>query len=45
MHLGHKILERGIETDDSKIKVIQEWPTPKTVTEVRKFLGFTNYYC
>ena len=45
-YLGHRlrILERDIETDDSKIKVIHEWPTPKTVTEVRSFLGFTNYY-
>ena len=37
-------MEKGIETDDSKIKVIWEWPTPKTVTDVRCFLGFTNYY-
>ena len=44
-YLGHRILEGGIETDGSKIKVIWEWPVPKTVTEVRSFLGFTNYYC
>ena len=25
-YLGHKISENGIETDNSKIKVIQEWP-------------------
>ena len=43
-YLGHKILERGIKTDYRKIKVIWERPTPKTVTEVRRFLGFTNYY-
>ena len=41
-YFGHRILEGGIESDDSKIKVIHEWPTPKTVTV---FLGFTNYYC
>ena len=44
MHLGDKISESGIKTDDSKIKVIQDWPTPKTITEARSFLGFTNYY-
>ena len=44
-YLGHRISEGGIETDDSKIKVICNWPTPKTVPEVRSFLGFTNYYC
>ena len=36
--------EMGIETDDIKIKVIHEWSTPKTVTGVRSFLRFTNYY-
>ena len=43
-YIGHSISEGGIETNDSKIKVIWEWPTPKTVTEVRSFLRFTNYY-
>ena len=28
-----------------KNKAIKKWPVPKTVTEVRSFLGFTNYYC
>ena len=36
-YLGHRISERSIETDDSKITVIYKWPTPKTVTEVRRF--------
>ena len=37
MYLGYKISEKGIKTDDSKIKVIWEWPTPKMVTEVIHF--------
>ena len=41
--LGHRILERDVETDDSNIKEIHRWPTAKTVTEVRSFLGFMNY--
>ena len=44
-YLGHKIVEGCIETDNSKIKAMQEWPVPKMVTEVRCFLGFTHYYC
>ena len=43
-YLGHTISEGGIEADQSKLKVTREWPTPKTVTEVRSFLGFTDYY-
>ena len=44
MYLGHKILERDIEPDDSKTKVIWEWPTPITITEVISFLGLANHY-
>ena len=36
-YLGHKILEKGIKTNDCKVKVIWEWPTPKTVTGVKSF--------
>ena len=30
--------------DPKKIRAIQLWPRPMTVTEVRKFTGLTNYY-
>ena len=30
--------------DPIKLKGIQEWPVPKTAKEVRKFIGFTNFY-
>ena len=30
--------------DPEKIKVIQEWETPKTKKRVHAFLGFANYY-
>ena len=36
-YLGYKMLEKGIKTDECKIKVICEWPTSKTVTEIRCF--------
>ena len=31
--------------DPSKVKVIKEWPTPRTRREVQSFLGFANFYC
>ena len=34
----------GIETHPKKIEAILNWPRPKTVTQVRSFLGFCNYY-
>ena len=43
-YLGHIVSKNGIATDPRKVKAILEWPKPKTVTEVRSFTGFTNYY-
>src|SRR6202012_2590206 len=39
------ILEKGVtRMDPVKIKGVQNWPQPTTVTEVRAFVGFCNYY-
>ena len=43
-YLGHIVWKKGIETDPKKIVAVKLWPQPETVTQVRKFLGFTNYY-
>ena len=43
-YLGHIVSKTGIETDPKKIQDIKDWPRPETVTDVRQFLGFTNYY-
>jgi hypothetical protein len=40
------ILEKGVTRMDLvKISGITDWPTPKSVKEVRSFLGFCNFYC
>ena len=38
------ISDQGVATDEGKIYVIKNWPTPTNVTEVQSFLGFTGYY-
>ena len=43
-YLGHVVSEKGIEVDPKKTEAVQKWPIPKTVTDVRSFLGFTNQY-
>ena len=43
-YLGHIASKNGIEINPKKIEAIIKWPQPSTVTEVRSFLGFCNYY-
>ena len=42
--LGFIVSSRGLEVDQDKIKSIQEWPTPTSVTQVRSFQGLTSFY-
>ena len=42
--MGHIVSSSGIETDPRKVEVVKTWAIPKTVTDARSFLGFTNYY-
>ena len=42
--LGHIISNRGIEVDKAKIEVIENLQPPKTVREVRSFLGHAGFY-
>jgi transposase InsO family protein len=43
-YLGHVVSEDGISADPDKIAAVKSWPIPKTIKEVRQFLGFTGYY-
>ena len=44
VYLGHVVCPAGIFTDPAKIKVIQNWPTPKDVSNVCSGLGMFGYY-
>ena len=43
--LGHIVSSKGIEVDKAKIELIANLPTPKTVKDVRSFLGHAGFLC
>ena len=42
--LGVIIGPKEVEMQKEKVKGVLNWPTPKNVKEVQKFLGLANYY-
>ena len=44
MFLGYIVSTKGIAVDEEKVKAIKEWPTPKSITEVRSFHGLASFY-
>jgi hypothetical protein len=40
--LGHVISGSGIAVDQSKVEAVSQWETPKSVTEIRSFFGFSR---
>ena len=41
---GHVMREGRRWSSPGKLLSIQKWPCPQTVTQLRGFLGLTNYY-
>ncbi|ROL42288.1 Transposon Tf2-6 polyprotein [Anabarilius grahami] len=42
--LGYIIDHSGIRMDEGKVEAIKSWPTPSTIKELQRFLGFANFY-
>ncbi|GJR68289.1 putative reverse transcriptase domain-containing protein [Tanacetum coccineum] len=42
--LGHVINGNEIHVDPSKIEAVKNWKAPRTLSEVRSFLGLAGYY-
>jgi len=38
------IRPEGIKIEEEKVKGVLDWPTPKEVKNVQKFLGLASYY-
>lgn len=43
-NLGHFISSQGVEIDFRKVEVVAKWPIPKSIKDLRSFLGLTGYY-
>ncbi|KAK3574627.1 hypothetical protein QTP86_011543 [Hemibagrus guttatus] len=42
--LGYVITREGVEMDVTKVQAATEWPSPYTVKELQRLLGFANFY-
>ena len=42
--LGHRIGAAGLRVSPDKVGAIQRWPIPRSVRDVRSFLGLANFY-
>jgi hypothetical protein len=42
--LDHVISAEGIATDPDKVRIVEDWPRPRNLHEVRSFLGHASYY-
>ena len=42
--LGHLVSSKGLDVDKAKVKVIQDLALPKSIRELRSFLGHVGFY-
>ena len=42
--LGHVVSTSGVLVDPEKVEVVMSWERPKSVFEIRSFLGLAGYY-
>ena len=42
--LGHMVSASGVSVDPDKVEAVMSWERPKSVFEIRSFLGLAGYY-
>ena len=42
--LGHMVSASGVSVDPEKVDSVMSWERPKSVFEIRNFLGLAGYY-
>ena len=43
-YLGFDVSQQGIQPSLEKVRTVVEWPSPKSVKDVRSFLGLAGFY-
>uniref|UniRef100_A0A914XSF5 RNA-directed DNA polymerase n=1 Tax=Panagrolaimus superbus TaxID=310955 RepID=A0A914XSF5_9BILA len=43
-YLGHVISDRGVELGKDKVAKVQNFPPPRSVSQVRQFIGLASYH-
>ncbi len=42
--MGHIVGAQGLQVDPKKVAIVQDWPVPAGVAQLRSFLGLANYF-
>ena len=42
--LGHIVSEKGVRPDPKNIEAVKKMPVPKSVKQIRRFIGMCNFY-
>lgn len=42
--LGHEITSNGISPSEQRVKIIRNFPTPKNLKQLQRFVGMINFY-
>ncbi|KAJ9550899.1 hypothetical protein OSB04_014944 [Centaurea solstitialis] len=44
LFLGYVVSKDGLAVDSAKVEAIQDWPQPRSITDIRSFHGLASFY-
>lgn len=43
-YLGYVVILNRVEIELERVEAVQKWPTPESISDIRVFIRFVNYY-